>query len=365
MKQTFTENSLQQRAFIFLASLLVTASLMAQENRVKHIVSDIITHSIVDNTQEVFKETGEFIEKNLDEKDSLYISPNLYNFTIMPQFSNSFEYYRFSSDEREQSITLNPGFSNKFGLYLGWRWIFLGYSINLDQSSPETDINLSFYTSKIGFDLFYRKRSRGFEVQRLKGFYDNGKVLKEYNHNFNGLIVRQKGFNVYYIFNNKQFSYPAAYSQSTNQRISAGSFILGINYNEQSFDFDYHKFDPKIQSQLLPELKFNEVKYHDFSVNFGYSYNWVFAKNCLANISLTPAIGYKNTSLRLKSSKEFLSNINIDFITRAAIVYNNSKYYAGASIVSNTYSYNKKSLSIINTFGVINVYIGFNFWRRK
>lgn len=356
---------LRQWVLFLLMTLPATVPLTAQENVVKQFVDEVIHNPIVDNTQEIFKETGKFIEENLDKRDSLYISPNLYNFTIMPQFTSNYEYYRFSSNENEQSITLSPGVNNRLGLYLGWRWIFLGYSFNLDKGNPETDINLSFYTSKIGFDLFYRKRDKGYEVRSMKGFYENGKELEDYNHGFNGLTVRQKGFNVYYIFNNKKFSYPAAYSQSTNQRISAGSFILGINYNEQSFTFDHSEFDPKIESQLLPELKFTRVEYKDISINFGYSYNWVFAKNCLANISLTPAIGYKNTSLRLKSSKEFLSNINMDFITRAAIVYNNSKYYAGASLISHTYSYHKSSLSITNTFGVVNVYVGFNFWRRK
>ena len=365
MGKAGTKVLIRQRAIILIVALLVTVPLSAQENKTMHTVVDELTSNIVDNTQEILKGTESFIERRLDEKDSLYVSPNIFNFTVMPQFSHNFEYYRFSSGEKEQSITLSPGFSNKLGLYFGWRWIFLGYSLNLDKEIPETDINLSFYTSKIGFDIFYRKRDRGFEVRRLKGFYDNGSELKEYNHKFNGLTVRQKGFNIYYIFNNKNFSYPAAYSQSTNQRISAGSFILGVSYNEQSFNFDYLKFDPRIHAQLSPELKFKEVEYKDFSINFGYSYNWVFAKNYLANISMTPAIGYKNTSLRLKSGKELLSNINVDFITRAAIVYNNSRYYAGASVVSHTYSYNKESLSIINTFGVINVYVGFNFWRRK
>ena len=61
----------------------------------------------------------------------------------------------------------------------------------------------------------------------------------------------------------------------------------------------------------------------------------------------------------------FLSSINFDLITRAAIVYNNSRYYAGASLVAHTYSYTKNSLSILNGFGVINVYFGVNFWRKK
>ena len=330
-------------------------------NKSKHKTSG----TLLEKTENVLENTEDFIENYLDEKDSIYISPNLYNMTIMPQYSYAYEYYRFSTGDKKQRITMRPSSRNRIGLYVGWRWIFLGYSIDLEEGSPQSDINFSFYTSKIGIDLFYRKRTEGYKIRRIDGFSVGGQEITEYNHNFDGLTVKQKGLNLYYVFNNKKFSYPAAYSQSTNQRISAGSFILGINYNEQSFTFDHKKFDPQIQEALVPELKFNNVKYKDFSINFGYSYNWVFAKNCLANISLTPAVGYKNTSFKLKNSKDLFSSINFDLITRAAIVYNNSKYYAGASLVSHTYSYNKNSLTILNGFGVINVYVGFNFWRRK
>lgn len=327
---------------------------------------DSFTEKVVGSTKEFVRETGAFIENTLDSKDSIYISPNLYNFTIMPQYSYCYDYYRFSSSETEQSITLTPGSSHKIGLYVGWRWIFLGYSFDVSSNSPQTDLNFSFYTSAVGIDLFYRKRSEGYKIRTLNGFYENGSnELKNYSHKFDGLTVTQYGTNLYYIFNNKKFSYPAAYSQSTNQRISAGSFILGLSYNEQSFLFDYSKFDASISGQLNDELKFENVKYKDFSINFGYSYNWVFAKDFLANISLTPAIGYKNTSLWLRDSKELLASINFDFITRAAIVYNNSRYYAGASLVSHTYSYTKNSLSILNGFGVINFYFGVNIGRKE
>ena len=351
------------RVFLLLIAGFLTVEATAQESGNGNRFS--LTDFIVENTSGILEETGHFIDEHLDAKDSVYISPNLYNFTIMPQYSHYYEYYRFSSKEGEQSITLRPDSQNKIGLYFGWRWIFLGYSIDLGGSKPQTDINLSFYTSRLGIDLFYRKRDSGYKIKRLNGFKENGKDIEDYIVGFNGLSVQQKGFNIYYIFNNKKFSYPAAYSQSTNQRISAGSFILGLSYNEQSFSFDHTKFDIRIQELLRPELKFNDIKYKDFSINFGYSYNWVFKKDWLANISFTPAIGYKNTSFRLTNSKDFLSSINFDFITRAAIVYNNSRYYAGASLVSHTYSYSKSALSILNGFGVLNIYVGFNFWRKK
>ena len=58
-------------------------------------------------------------------------------------------------------------------------------------------------------------------------------------------------------------------------------------------------------------------------------------------------------------------SIGMDFTTRAALTYNNQRYYAGASLESHTYLYHKKPLYMTNGFGVLEVYVGVNFWRRK
>ena len=361
--QENTVNGSRLRWIIAIALILLICPYSSAQEDGCSSTTPAVTQA--DSTKNIFRKTVDFIEKFFDDKDSTYISPNLYNLTIMPQYSFCYDYYRFSSHNPEQSITMAPGNRNKLGVYLGWRWIFFGYSFDLSGNALQTDLNLSLYALPAGIDIFYRKQSEGHRILNLKGFKENGSEMTDYNHLFDGLTVEQKGVNLYYIFNKRKFSYPAAYSQSTNQRISAGSFILGCTYNEQSFHFDHKKFDPKIQALLSDGLKFEEIRYKDFSINFGYSYNWVFAKDFLANISMTPAVGYKNTSFKLKSGKELLSSINFDLITRAAIVYNNSLYYAGASLVSHTYSYNKSPLSILNGFSVINVYFGINFWRRK
>lgn len=309
--------------------------------------------------------TEELIDKYLDQKDSLYISPNIYKLTLMAQYSNCYEYYRFSTENNNQKFTLSPDNSDKLGIYVGWKWIFLGWSFDINSNKAKVDLNFSFYTSKVGIDIFYRKRDKGFKIKDLVGFKDNaGNEIRTYNGFFDGISVKQKGVNVYYIFNNKKFSYPAAYSQTTNQRISCGSFILGLNYAEQSFHINTEKFDDKIQESISSDFKFNEIKYKDYSINFGYSYNWVFARNCLANISLTPAIGYKNTSFKFTDSRDFIKNINFDLITRIGVVYNNSRYFIGLSHISHTYSYRKTNISIVNGFGTINLYAGFNLFKK-
>lgn len=348
---------------IATAFILCSTPCVAQEEKDNILFK--FPEKILGYTQLGFKTTEKLIDKYLDQKDSIYISPNKYKLTLMLQYTNAYEFYRFSAPESKQSFTLSPDNNDKIGIYIGWKWLFLGWSFDINRYKAKTDWNFSFYTSKVGVDIFYRKRDKGFKITDINGFKDNaGNEIKTHNRIFDGISVTQRGFNVYYIFNNKRFSYPAAYSQTTNQRISCGTFILGFNYAEQSFNVGSDKLDANIQAVISPHLKFNNVEYKDYSINLGYSYNWVFAKNCLANISVTPAIGYKNTSFRFEGGKDFIKNINFDLITRVGLVYNNSRYFIGISHISHTYSYRKDNLSIINGFGTLNIYTGINLFKK-
>ena len=164
---------------------------------------------------------------------------------------------------------------------------------------------------------------------------------------FGGLTSTIKGFNVYYIFNHRRFSYPAAFSQSTIQRRSAGSPLLGIGYTQHSLDVNWGELNKVISNRLgslVPAnpidstLMFSEVKYIDVSISGGYAYNWVFARNWV---------------------------LAGDGIGRFGVVWNNSKWYVGTSTILHAYNYRRSNFSTNNFFGSINLYVGFNFGRKK
>lgn len=364
MKFTLSDMSISRIRGIFLF-IFVCISISAHSRELSQPDSLQYEQSPTVKKANIFKRTINFLGKML-EQDPFYVRPHRYNMTLLAQYTYGYDYYRFSAKEKDQSISIVPSSNNKLGLYLGWKCFSFGYSITLNNKQPEFDMEMNLYASRGGIELLYRKRSEGFRISNMKGFTENDMPLTNYNKDFDGLTVSQLGVNLLYVFNYKKFSLPAAYSQTTTQRISAGSFILGFSYNKQAFTFDHTKIDPKIESLMLPELKFKDINYNDLSINFGYSYNLAFAKNFLANISVSPAIGYKSTSLKsIYNSKEFFSNINFDLISRLALVYNNGKYYVGASVVSHRHSYTEPSISIQNSFGYIKVYAGFNFWKKK
>lgn len=331
---------------------------------------------VTDGMVGTVRETGRTIRrmgKEFNDIDTTFISPNLYNFAFMLQHTSSYEEYRFGtySKNRGQSLTFAPDVSYKLGVYFGWRWIFLGYTFDVGelfggskQKISKKEYTLSLYSSKFGVDMYYRETGNGSKIRSARGF-SNGNSVEDVD--FNGIRSDIKGVNAYWIFNYKHFSYPSVYSQSTNQRRSCGSLMAGFSYSQHKVSFDYTQLPTVLQNDLDDALKFDQVKYSDYSINIGYGYNWVIKKNFVANLSLLPAIGYKKSRIigSLASSNHWIQDINFDLITRSGVVYNNAKYFVGLSLLIHTYNYKKPSFSITNSFGSLNFYMGFNFWKKQ
>lgn len=357
-----------KRSIILLWIFMLPLTLLAQSEKNDSIINDSISPF---HTQSGFKRAIKHF-LNFSDFDTTYVSPNRFNYALMLDHYTNYEYYSISNAlPTYQHINFSPNPRNKIGVYFGWRWIFLGWAIDTDGiygkkngKSRGTEFDLSLYSSKLGVDIAYRNTGNNYRINEISGFPG---VPKDFSADFSGLKVKMKGVNLYYIFNNRRFSYPASFSQSTNQRRNAGSFILGLSASTHNLRFDYNQLPEIIQEAMSPEMKVKHIKYTNISMNLGYAYNWVFARNCLACLSLSPAIAYKTSRIEKeeKETKDWYKNFNIDFIVRAGIVYNNSKYFVGTSFLGRTYDYYRNSFSLNNGFGTLQVYAGFNFHLKK
>ena len=349
--------------------LFLSLSLQAQTERRDTLMSDSLqTDSVIPAKPSAFKRA---IRKfmNFSDFDTLYISHNRYNYALMTTHFSNFEYYSVTSNlPQPQKLSFSPNPHNKIGLYFGWRWIFLGWSVDVDdiyrktnRRNKGTEFDLSLYSSKLGVDIFYRRTGNNYKIHKINGFPED--VPANYSEKFNGIKVDIKGLNLYYIFNNRKFSYPAAFSQSTNQRRNAGSFIAGFSISKHNLEFDYAELPDFILEAMNPAMKVNNIKYTNANISFGYAYNWVFARNCLACLSLTPAIAYKASDVDAETheGKTWYGNFNLDFLIRAGVVYNNGKYFVGTSFVGKNYNYHRNNFSLDNGFGTLQIYVGFNF----
>ena len=321
------------------------------------------------------------IVKAFNDVDTNYIEPQKYNYTVMMQNTFTYEMYKLQG-KSGQYFRFAPKPAIKLGPYLGWRWIFLGYQVDMGRvgstgmKNTKTEFNLSLYSSLIGVDIFFRNTGSSYRIQN--SYLGRGIDTSALDGvSFSGINVGIKGFNLYYIFNHYKFSYPAAFSQSTRQKKSCGSALLGIGYTQHSLSLDYLSLQNIVKDYTKqPEIKldsglmFEKVKYTDLSVSGGYAYNLVLSKNLLLAASLSLALGYKNSIGNVeqsdaRSSKIFnFRNFNLDGVGRFGFIWNNSKYYFGGSCILHSYNYNKERFSTNNVFGSMNIYIGYNFGKR-
>lgn len=323
-----------------------------------------------------------FLEK-FSKIDTTYIEPQKYDYAFMIQNTNTQEVYRIS-DKGDRSVTFAPEWSYKIGPYFGWRWIFLGYTLDINHldfshdDSQRQEFDLSLYTNLFGIDLYYRKSGNDYKIRRLQLGNLDTRPMKDVE--FNGFRSSVKGFNIYYILNHHKFSYPAAFSQSTVQRRSAGTPLLGFAYTDHKLSIDWTELQRLVEERLGPDayeapvdsnFRSLNVKYIDISLSGGYAYNWVFAKNWLLSISLSAALAYKhsygdNTDPTLQTRKGFsFRNFGFDGIGRFGLVYNTMKWYFGVNSTLNMFNYNKSTFSLNTFFGNLNFYVGFNFGKKK
>ena len=250
--------------------LLIPCLLKAQ-NEEKECVQTAISDSLnclsdlkYGNQTSQFKK---FFNKSVEwfnATDTNYIQPNKYNLTMMLEQSTWFEHYHVSGtgENGNQLLGFAPKVNTKLGVYFGWRWIFLGYSFDLaslfkkEREKPRTEMVFNLYSAKFGVDLYYRKTGSNFKITTCKNF-DNAE--KYIGTNFNGFNSKIKGLNAYYIFNSEKYSYPAAYSQSTNQKKSCGSLMAGFAFSQHDITFDQSKLPQEIKDQIRPSLNFSKI----------------------------------------------------------------------------------------------------------
>lgn len=335
----------------------------------------------------VFRRVGRLftsVFREFNHVDTNYIERQHYNYAVMLQHTTTYETYQLKS-RSGQSVKFAPEPSNRVGPYFGWRWIFMGYTLDVNHLSNghrKNEYDVSLYSSLFGIDLYYRKTGNDYHITEtdLGDAYDRN-ILNGVD--FGGLEVSIKGFDLYYIFNHRKFSYPAAFSQSTCQRRSCGSFLAGIGYTKHVISLDYEQLAEVVSNGLaeaagetssdfeLDEgFDFGKIRYTSFTLSGGYAYNWVFARNWLFASSLSAGLAYKTSSGSLKTESRELTgdfsfkNFGIDGTGRFGLVWNNTRCFAGASAVFHTYNYKKSRFSTSSMFGNINVYVGLNFGKR-
>ena len=247
---------------------------------------------------------------------------------------------RFKSEmEANRKATLSLGVS-----YLG---ITLSAALNpakLMGKYRDYELNFNSYGKRFGFDIIYQ------DARNFTGWYDS-EAHEHYELPADMLSVKTLNLNAFYVFNNRRFSYPAAFSQSYIQRRSAGSFLLAVSGQGQHAKLDY--------TQKM------DLKMTNLGIGAGYGYNYVPSPGWLLHISALPTfIVYSNTSMTFGGTRVPLHYHFPEVIItgRGAALYQWGNKFLGLSMVFNfTNIGHEESLALHNIKWRVRTFFGLRF----
>ncbi len=223
--------------------------------------------------------------------------------------------------EPEKNYLSNKPPSFGLGLSLKNTIISFGYGYGFDfmrdkskgRTSVKWDLQFRRYTRYFVFDLFY---------QEYKGFYQDNDKEKDYKL-CPDLKIRKLGAFGQYIFNNKRFSYKAAFSQNQKQLRSAGSFLLGAEI--------YNTWINSDSSFVYNDKK--DFSSFQFGVNAGYAHTWVLNRHWHISGSISMGINLASEKFSTFGQRKILLCPSI--MPRIAAGYDRSNWALGFAFASN------------------------------
>lgn len=228
---------------------------------------------------------------------------------------------------------------------------YLGFSVSLSLNPAkllgkyhDTELNFSSFGRRFGFDFVYQ------DAKNFTGWHEHDGIGR-IDLPADIMSVKTLNMNAYYAFNNRRFSYPAAFTQSYIQRRSAGSFLLALSLQGQRATINYDH-----------ELK---LKMTNIGIGGGYAYNYVPSQGWLLHISALPTfIVYSKTSMTFDDEEVPLHYHFPEVIItgRGAVVRQIKRSFFGLSMSFNfTNTGHKDNLAIHNIKWHVRTFYGVRF----
>lgn len=246
------------------------------------------------------------------------------------------------------------------GVFLQYMAVSYGYTLDLsnvigNKPSNHKKMEFNFNCARFNIEGHYWENTGGTFI-RTFGDYNDGHLFKE---EFPAVSCKTIGLNGYFFFNNKKYSMGAAYNFSKFQKKSAGSAIIGFNFNNLDITMDLTKLPQNLMPYLSVTPRLYRFHYNTYAIMSGYSYNWVWNKHFLFNISAFPGLGY---TAAYEDSVERNSKIFSMVIKgQSSITYNHGNFFlCGVAKIDGNW-YKSKDLSFFSSIENLQLSAGVRF----
>lgn len=298
-------------------------------------------------------------DKAFNSYDTTYVKGTGKRWKAMVRNDNWTDSYALTVGKEMPIIIMSEPHVNA-GAYLQYMAVSLGYSLDLSNVIGNKALNhkkmeFGFTCARFTADFHYTENTGGSTIRKF-GDYNNGRFFKE---NFPGVRMRSIGVQAYYFFNNRKYSQGVVYSFSKLQIKSAGSFILGYNYNNLHISIDMNEIPENLIPYLTISPKNYKFHYNNYCIMGGYGYNLAFAKNWVFNITLLPSVGLAVTYADDYTGKK--KSLALNIFGRTGIVWNISDFFLGVTAKIDGSWYFNKDLRLFNSIQALSANVGVRF----
>ncbi|RPE12230.1 DUF4421 domain-containing protein [Chitinophaga lutea] len=273
------------------------------------------------------------------ENDSSYVEDHTEDLTLRLFGSRKYTYYDMKDRGLKEEVLYRPNSANNVGFGVNYKFIGLNFAFNLPFINNDNEKYGKTKFLDLQAHLYLRKLVVDFYGQYYKGYYEAA-ATRRISNAFPRKAVSLRpdmlntdlGLHVQYIFNDKRFSYRAAFMQNEYQKKSAGSFLLG----GEVFTWQLRGDSALVPHDLnvpgfFGDLPFRGTHTVSFAVNGGYAYTLVLARYFFVTASVSAGAGLNHTKLRYSDGRPSTAGWGWAFnnTIRLAAGYNSSYYYFG------------------------------------
>lgn len=302
----------------------------------------------------------EWGDRTFNTYDKSYVQGTGKNWKLLGKSANWANSY-FMIFPHNTQLHMLSDLNADVGGYLCFMAVSVGYMFNVNEflshtKSKRRNFSFNFTCALFSGNISKSSNTGGVTIKRF-GDYMDGKTISVPLENVSN---NQFSFDLYYFFNHSKYSQAAAYSYSKYQLKSAGTWLAGVAFNNQSIGLDFESL-PQEMMEFLPSLsKQYNFHYTDYNVLGGYAHNWVpRPRRWLINLTVLPSIGYKHSFEDATDGRRDMFSTNLRLMT--SVVYNHRSLFASLIGRLDAYLYYTKNFTFLNSTEAFSINVGMRF----
>lgn len=233
-------------------------------------------------------------------------------------------------DERywyRPNTTLNMGVGATYDgltLNLAYGFGFLNPEKNR-MDSKYLDLQGHAYLKKMVID-FFGQFYNGYYLERPSTLSPESRLTF-----FPNMKLRKIGASIQYLFSGEKFSYRAAFLQNEWQKLSAGSFMAGIEVYGGQVRNSGGMLHPEVNAR-----NFDQIKYFEIGPNLGYAYSLVIKKHYFVTLSASTSLSLGRNYLNFEDGNNQSNwSVRPNYFLRGFTGYNSDKWSVNVNYVYN------------------------------